>query len=130
VPEDDRDLDLAGAQQLDRFGRMPVGQADLEVRMPGRQRRHRRGHERSYRRGEGGQADAAGGQPEVRRQLGAGGIDAPDDLGGSLGQQLPGRGEPDPAADALHQLRAGLDLEPAEVVGDRRLGGAAPWPPP
>ena len=29
--------------------------------------------------------------------------------------------EPDPAADALQQLRAGLGLEPCEVVGDRRL---------
>ena len=122
VAEDDRDLDLAGAQQLDRFGRMRVGQADLQARMPARQRRHRRRHERSDRRGEGGQAHAAGGQPHVGGQLRAGGVDPPDDLGGAVGQQLPGRGEPDPAADPLQQLRAGLGLEPGEVVGDRRLG--------
>ena len=30
--------------------------------------------------------------------------------------------EPDAAADPLQQLRAGLGLEPGEVVGDRRLG--------
>ena len=86
------------------------------------QRRHRRRHERSDRRGEGGQAHAAGGQPDVGGQLRAGGVDAADDLGGAVGQQLPGRGEPDPSADPLQQLRTGLGLEPGEVVGDRRLG--------
>ena len=55
-------------------------------------------------------------------ELRVGGVDASDDLGGAVGQQLPGRGEPDAAADALEQLRAGLGLEPGEVVGDRRLG--------
>src|SRR6185312_13713525 len=58
----------------------------------------------------------------VRGQLRAGRVDPPDDLGGAVGQQLPRRGEPDPAADALQQLRAGLGLEPGEVVGHRRLG--------
>ena len=55
-------------------------------------------------------------------QLRAGGIDPTDDLGRAVGQQLPGRGEPDPSADPLQQLRAGLGLEPGDVVGDRRLG--------
>jgi len=58
----------------------------------------------------------------VRGQLRAGGIDAADDLRRTIGQQLPGRGEPDPSADPLQQLRAGLGLEPGEVMGDRRLG--------
>jgi hypothetical protein len=35
VAEDDRDVDLAGAQQLERLGRMRVGQRDLQVGMPG-----------------------------------------------------------------------------------------------
>ena len=55
-------------------------------------------------------------------ELRVGGIDASDDLGGAVGQELPGRGEPDAAADSLQQLCAGLGLEPGEVVGDRRLG--------
>ena len=122
VAEDDRDLDLAGAQQLERVERMRVGQADLQPGMPGRQRRQRRRHERSVRRGEGGEAHAAGVQSDVGGELRAGGIDAADDLGGAVGQQLPGRGEPDPAADPLQQLRAGLGLEPGEVMRDRRLG--------
>jgi len=113
---------LPGAQELDRLGRMRVGEADLQARMPGRQRRHRRRHERSDRGGEAGHAHPAGGQPDVGGQLRAGGIDPPDDLGGAVGQQPAGRGEPDPPADALQQLRAGLGLEPGEVMGDRRLG--------
>src|SRR6266487_5084957 len=58
----------------------------------------------------------------MRGKLHAGGIDPPDDLRGAVGQQLPGLGEPDPAADPLQQLRAGLGLEPGEVVADRWLG--------
>src|SRR3954451_12305980 len=54
-------------------------------------------------------------------ELRVGGIDAAEDLGRAVGQQLPGRGEPDTAADALQQLRAGRLLEPTEVVGDGRL---------
>jgi hypothetical protein len=85
-------------------------------------RGHRRRHERSDRRGEAGEAHPAGGQADVSGQLGAGGVDAPDDLRRALRQQLPGRREPDPAAHPLQQLRAGLGLEPREVMGDRRLG--------
>jgi hypothetical protein len=55
-------------------------------------------------------------------ELGSGAVDAADDLGGAVGEQLPGRGEPDPSADPLQQLSAGLGLEPGEVMGDRRLG--------
>ena len=60
--------------------------------------------------------------PTWADELRVGGVDASDDLGRAVGQQLPGRGEPDAAADPLQQLRAGLGLEPGEVVGDRRLG--------
>jgi hypothetical protein len=45
VAENDRDLDLAGAQQLDGVGRMRVGQADLQTRMPAGQRSHGLWHE-------------------------------------------------------------------------------------
>ena len=54
-------------------------------------------------------------------QLRVGGVDAADDLGRPVGQQLPGLGQPDAAADPLQQLRAGLGLEPGEVMADRRL---------
>ena len=54
-------------------------------------------------------------------ELGVGAFDPPEDLGRPLGQQLPGRGEPDPAPGPLQQLRSGLGLEPGEMVADRRL---------
>jgi len=92
---------------------MRVGQAYLQARIPVRQRRQRRRHERSVRRGEAGEAHAAGVQSHMGGELGAGGIDPPDDLGRAVGQQPPGRGEPDSAADPLQQLRAGLGLQPA-----------------
>jgi hypothetical protein len=56
------------------------------------------------------------------RELRVGGRNAADNLSRAVGQQLPGGGEPDSAADPLQQLRAGLRLEPGEVVRDRRLG--------
>jgi hypothetical protein len=122
VAEDDRDVDPAGAQQLDRLGRMGVGQGDLQAPVLAGQRRHGGRHQRSDRRGEAREAHAPGGQPHVGRQLRAGRVDPADDLGGAVGQQLPGRRQPDTAADPLQQLRAGLGLEPGEVVRDRRLG--------
>jgi hypothetical protein len=122
VAEDDRDLDLAGPQQLERLGRMRVGQADLQAWMRGGQPRHRVRDERPDGRGEPGQAHPPGAQPHVSGELCVGGIDAADDLGCAIGQQLPGRGETDAAADPLEQLRAGLGLQPGDVVGDRRLG--------
>jgi len=57
----------------------------------------------------------------VGGRFGVGGIDPPDDLGGPIGEQLPGLRKPDAATDPLQQLRAGLGLEPCEVVADRRL---------
>jgi hypothetical protein len=57
----------------------------------------------------------------VGGQLGVGGIDPPNDLARPIGQQLPCLGEPDAPPDPLQQLRAGLGLEPCEVVADRRL---------
>jgi hypothetical protein len=51
----------------------------------------------------------------VGGELRAGGIDAADDLGGAVGEQLSGRGEPDPAADPLQQLPAGLGLQPGQA---------------
>jgi hypothetical protein len=49
-------------------------------------------------------------------------VDASDDLGRAVREQLPRLGQSDAAADPLQQLCAGLGLEPGEVVGDRGLG--------
>jgi hypothetical protein len=122
VAEDDRHVDPAGAQQLQRLGRMGVGQADLQARMPARQRGHRARHQGPDRGGEAGQAHPSRTQSYVGGELRVGGVDAADDLGRTVGQQQTRLGEADAAPDPLQQLRAGLGLEPAEVVGDRRLG--------
>jgi hypothetical protein len=51
----------------------------------------------------------------VGGELRVGGVDPPDDLRRPIGQQLPGRGQPDAAPGALQQLGAGLGLEPGEM---------------
>jgi len=57
----------------------------------------------------------------VRGQLGVRRLDASDDLGGPVGEQLAGLSEADAASDTLQELRARLRLQPREVVADRRL---------
>ncbi len=121
VPEDHGDLDLAGAQQLERLGRVGVGEGDLEVRVLLRQCGHGAGKQRADGRREARQPHPPGTQPDVGRQLGAGRVDAPEDLGGSVGEQPPGRSQPDATTHPLQELRAGLRLEPGEVVAHRRL---------
>ncbi len=90
--------------------------------MIARQRGHGLRDQRADDRRKRGDTHPSGGESDVRVQFGVGGVDPPDDLGRPLGQQLPGRCEPDAAPDPLQQLRAGLRLEPGEVVADRRLG--------
>ena len=121
VAEDDRDVDLAGAQQLQRLGWAGVGQSDLQTGVVRGQGRHGVRDERADHGGEAGEAHPAGGQPDVCGELGVGDLEPPEDLGRPAGQQLPGGGEPDAAPGPLQQLRAGLGLEPGEVVADRRL---------
>ena len=121
VPEDDRDLDLAGAEQLQGLGWMGVGQRDLQVGMLLCERGQGAGHQRPDRRGEAGQPYPTGVQPDVRGQLRVGRIQPTEDLGSPGGQEIPGGGEPDTASDALEELRARFGLEPREVVADRRL---------
>ena len=72
------------------------------------------------RRLEAGEADPSGAQSDQRVQLG-GGVDPADDLGGAPGQLLPLWCQPDAAADALDQPRAGFGLQPGQVVADRGL---------
>ena len=121
VAEADRDVDLAGAQQLERLGRVHVEQRDLQLGVARGQRRHRPRHERADRGREAGEPHAPGGEADVGGELRARGVDPADDLRRPVREQLPGRREPDAAADPLEELRARLRLEPREVVADRRL---------
>ncbi len=122
VPEHDRDVDAARAQQVQRLGRVRVDEAHLERGVPPREPLEGSGDERADGRGEAGQAYPAGRQPDVPRQLGVRRVDPADDLGGAVREQPTGLGQPDAAADPLEQLGAGLGLEPGEVVADGGLG--------
>jgi hypothetical protein len=57
----------------------------------------------------------------VRVQSAAGRIHATQDLRRAFGEHDAGLRQPDAASDPLHELRAGLRLEPRDVVADRRL---------
>jgi hypothetical protein len=74
------------------------------------------------RRLEAGDPDPAGVQPHHRGQLRGGGVDPADDLGGTAGQMRTLRGEPDAAADPLHEPGPGLGLQPGQMMADRGLG--------
>lgn len=54
----------------------------------------------------------SGGQSDERRQFGGRRVDPADDLGRAVREQAAGLGEPNPAANALKQPGAGLDLQP------------------
>ena len=57
----------------------------------------------------------------MRGQFRLGRVEPAEDLLGALGEQLASLGEPDSAARALHQLRAGFRLQPGHMVADGRL---------
>ena len=67
------------------------------------------------------QPEPPGAQSGVGGQLVLGGVQPADHLGGPLGEQPSGVGEPDPAARPLDQLGPGLGLQPGQVVAHRRL---------
>src|SRR5689334_17787568 len=121
VAEYHRDIDLSGAQELERFGRVQINQADLQSRVIVRERRYCRWDERTERRGKAGQAHSAGGQAYLGRKLSLGRVYPSDDLGRPVGEQLSGMGETDTPADPLQQLRAGLGLQPGQVMTHRWL---------
>jgi hypothetical protein len=116
VAEDDRDLDLAGAQQLERVERMRVGHADLQARMRSASVATAAGTSELFAGREGGEATRRRSVPRGG-ELGAGGIDAAADLGGAGGEQLPGRGWADPAAVLAAGAERRLGLEAGRGVG-------------
>jgi hypothetical protein len=78
-----------------------VGEAELQAGvLPGEDRGRLR-DERAHDRVEAGQPDPPRVQPDQGGQLRRGRVDPADDLGGPVGQQVTGGGEPDAAADPL-----------------------------
>jgi len=122
VPEDQRDVHVPGAQHPRRIRRFGLGQPQVHDRVPVAQQRGGGGHDRAERGGEGGQPEPPGAHSAVGRELVLGCVEAADDLGGALGEQPPGIGEPDAPSGPLDELRAGLGLETRQVVADGGLG--------
>ena len=112
VPEHHRHVHVPGAQHAQRLRRFGLGQpqvdAGLALAEHGRGGRHdgaERGRERR-------QPEPPGAQPGVGGQLVLGRVQPADHLGGPLGEQPSGVGEPDPAARPLDQLGPGLGFQP------------------
>src|SRR5439155_11012810 len=124
VVEDERHVDLAGPQLPQRLGRLRLDEGQLDAGMVGGERGRRYRYHGGQRRRERRQPHPPGPQPAVRGQLRLGDVQPPEYLLGPLGEHPPGLGQPDAAPDPLDQPRAGLALQPGQVVADRRLGVA------
>jgi len=122
VPEDQRNIHVAGPEHAHRFLRLGLGQPQVDARIPLVQDRRRGGHDRTERRGERGEPQPPGAQPGEDREFVLRRVEAADHLDGPLGEQPSRVGEPDAAPRPLDELGARLRLQPRQVVADRRLG--------
>ncbi len=122
IPEDQRDVDLAYPEHPQRIGGFGLDQRHVGHRTVSPQRGAGSGGEGAERGSERREPDGILLQADVRREFGLGGFEPAQDLLGALGEKPARVGQPDPAARPLHQLRAGLGLEPGHVMANRRLG--------
>jgi hypothetical protein len=121
VPEDDGRIDLAGAQHRDGLWWVGIDDLDPEARIlrreDSRHFRQKRDEGRPVRR----HAHPSGAQPDMCIQLCGRRIHAPENLGGTFGEDPAGLRQPDAAPSPLEQLRAGLRFQPGDVVAHRGL---------
>jgi hypothetical protein len=122
VPEDQRDVHVAGAEHPHRFQRLRLGQPQVDAWVPLVQDRRGGGHDRAERRGERGEPEPPGAQPGEDREFVLRRVEAADHLDGPLGEQPSRVGEPDAAPGPLDELGPRLRLQPRQVMADRRLG--------
>jgi len=121
MPEDQRYVHVPGAQHAHRLRRFGLCQPQVHARVPIAQQRRGGGHDRAERRGERGEPQPAGAHSAVGRELVLGRVEAADDLGGALGEQPAGVGQPDATPGPLDELDAGFGLEAGQVMADRGL---------
>jgi len=86
VPEDQRHVDVPGAQHPHRLRWLRLGQPQVHARMPLMHDRSGGRHDRAERRGESGQPQPPGPQPGEDRELVLRGVEAADHLDGPLGE--------------------------------------------
>ena len=115
---------LPGAQQAERLGWMGVGQGDLEAGMALGEGRQGVGHEQPMAEEKPASRTRPAFRPTCADSSAPAASSRPRISAAAGGEELPGRSEPDAAPDPLQELRAGLGLEPGEVVADRGLGAA------
>jgi hypothetical protein len=121
VPEDEGDVYVAGPQHPQRLRRLGLGEPDVHARML--RPEHRRGgrDDRAQRRRERGEPYPSRAQACVRGQLVLRGVQPAEHLGGPVGQQPPGVGQPDAPSRPLDEPDAGLGLQPGQVMTYRGL---------
>ena len=120
--EQQREVELAGAQARDDRLRLALGERQLDVGIGGAERRDRQGDQRRSGGREGGDAQAPSAQPRDRRERRLGGVQAREDALGVAHERLPGGRQRDAARMALEQRHAGFALERGDLLGDRGLG--------
>jgi hypothetical protein len=122
VPEDQCHIHVASTEHAQCLGRFGLGQRQVHARVLGLEPGGRGGHDRAERRGEGGEADPAPAQADVRRELIFRRVEPPDDLLSPLRQQAASVGQPDPASGPLGEPGTRLRFQARDVVADGGLG--------
>ena len=120
--EQQRKIELAGAQPRDDRLRLALGERQLDVGVGGAERGDRKRHQRRAGRREGGHAQAPAAQAGDRRQRRLGRVQPREDALGVPNERLAGGGQADAARVALQQRQPGFGLERGDLLGDRRLG--------
>lgn len=122
MAEDQRDVDVPGAEHAQRLGRLGLGQPQVHVRVLAVHDRRGGGHDRAERGRERRQPQPPGAQPAVGGELVLGGVESADDLGGAFGEKAARVREADTPPGPLDEFGAGLGFQAGEVVADRGLG--------
>ena len=134
--EQQRQVELAGAQPRRDLLGFALGERERDVRVALAEHRDRERHQRGPRGRERGHPQTAGPHPEHRRQVCLGSLDPGEDRLGVLDQTCARGGRPHASAVPDDQGRAGLRLEPRDRLRHgglgvrQRLSGARERPPP
>ena len=116
--EQQRQVELAGAQARHDLLGLALGERQLDVRVGGAEAGDRERHQRRAGGREGGHPQAPAAQPGDRRQRRLGGLQAREDALGVPDERLAGGRQADAARVALEQRHPGFGLERRDLLGD------------